>query len=116
MGFKASFPKQNRIDSLGAALLSVLITGTNPGLARADDGGENWILRGVAGLPPATQFEFAKSSLPLWHKVPPGPGQTIGDILAEVCGEQPPEVGMFLELSTLALNQVPNLDTVITAD
>lgn len=116
MGFKASFPKQNRIDSLGAALLSVLITGTNPGLARADDGGENWILRGVAGLPPATQFEFAKSSLPLWHKVPPGPGQTIGDILAEVCGEQPPEVDMFLELSTLALNQVPNLDTVITAD
>lgn len=102
--------------AIAALLGSVLLTGSLPVKAQSDDSQPIWSLRGIAGLPSDTRIAFAEASEPIWYQVETSPDMTIGEILEEVCGDQPATAQDYLASAVLTLNGAQQLDERVPKD
>lgn len=69
-------------------------------------------IRGVSNLPSNTLIDLAKISEPTWHIIE-SEGETLKQILKEVCGKQEQTVLSFLQSETLKLNREKVIDIVL---
>lgn len=85
------------------------------GYAQEPAKGASWELRAVPGLSAKARTELAKTGLPIWHTVQ-NEGYTLRKVVAEVCGDHPPEILDALLVEAARLNLISGPDTPIEKD